>query len=406
MVSFAVVAALLAGCSSSSSPEPTRPGLLDRGWIVEIVRDPTAFRAAVDAPDANGGWPILHRNDWLGALQAGGPPALRAATELARLHHVLAELQDDAWVSLGTKYLAIGGPAADSAFPAFVWAAASDAENTEAIHTWQSRAAKTPGLLTPDWTAPLAPPATATGPLADRARAHAAARSGTGDLDSLRLAAAQPVVTEHAANAERALWDPWIHDTLSVAYTAKATAAPAGLGATLFSDHLAGSEMKVDETLTALGLAVPGGADEAEACRELVRGLDARLDPWLLQLGNSVNDDGRALLHDLSLVPATRARVLTTLAVEALDSARPTCALAYAEMARDHEQGRAITAVNSPTLYATLAAANLRTGHTREALDALSVLTTAFPEVQALTETVGDLAVLEGIHRSGDSREN
>ena len=57
-------------------------------------------------------------------------------------------------------------------------------------------------------------------------------------------------------------------------------------------------------------------------------------------------------------------------------------------------------------LFAVLATANLQTGHTREALDALQVLVGPWPEVTGLDELVGDLAVLEGIHRSGDSREN
>jgi len=62
--------------------------------------------------------------------------------------------------------------------------------------------------------------------------------------------------------------------------------------------------------------------------------------------------------------------------------------------------------LNPPTLFAVSAAANLRTGRTREALDALEVLVGAYPEIKGLDETVGDLAVLQGLDRAGDSREN
>jgi hypothetical protein len=34
------------------------------------------------------------------------------------------------------------------------------------------------------------------------------------------------------------------------------------------------------------------------------------------------------------------------------------------------------------------------------------VLTSHFPEVQGLDETIGDLAILQGLDRQGDSKEN
>lgn len=96
---------------------------------------------------------------------------------------------------------------------------------------------------------------------------------------------------------------------------------------------------------------------------------------------------------------------MVELAVQALQD-RPRCALALSMLALDHDEGRSIGPINSPTLYAVTAASWLATGHTREAKDALEALIETFPEVVAVNETIGDLAVLEAMGRSGDSREH
>ena len=157
--------------------------------------------------------------------------------------------------------------------------------------------------------------------------------------------------------------------------------------------------------LARLGLTDPG-KDDVDACRDLARALDRQLDSWQTVLDASAPEDGKALVHDLRLVAGLRSRVLVLWGVEALRADRPRCAGAWAELALDHEHPREITPVNPPTLFAVAAAANLRTGRTREALDALEVLTTAYPQIHGLDETVGDLAVLQGLDRNGVSREN
>jgi len=48
----------------------------------------------------------------------------------------------------------------------------------------------------------------------------------------------------------------------------------------------------------------------------------------------------------------------------------------------------------------------MRLGRTREALDVLVLLEGGYPEVAPLKELVGDLAVLQGLDRQGDSKEN
>ncbi|MEL6350094.1 MAG: hypothetical protein AAFV53_43745, partial [Myxococcota bacterium] len=75
-------------------------------------------------------------------------------------------------------------------------------------------------------------------------------------------------------------------------------------------------------------------------------------------------------------------------------------------MAMDMQGGRQIGALNPPGLFVLLAEANLRTGRSREALDMLDPLKEAYPEVKGLNETLGDLVVLEGLERIGDSKEN
>ena len=52
------------------------------------------------------------------------------------------------------------------------------------------------------------------------------------------------------------------------------------------------------------------------------------------------------------------------------------------------------------------AAAQLGMGQTREALTSLAPIKNHHPEAQALLEWLGDLAVLQGLDRQGDSKEN
>ena len=63
--------------------------------------------------------------------------------------------------------------------------------------------------------------------------------------------------------------------------------------------------------------------------------------------------------------------------------------------------------MNLPGLYAVQATAQLRSGHVREALDSLHVLTgPPLSEAHGVDEIVGDLAILRGLDRQGDSKEN
>jgi hypothetical protein len=148
-----------------------------------------------------------------------------------------------------------------------------------------------------------------------------------------------------------------------------------------------------------------GETDDAQVAREFARALDIQWSAWLQGLQSRVSDEGKALLQDLNLGRLYRNQNLISLAEQCLDRDRPRQALALAQMTQDMAHPREIGPLNPPILFAIFAEANVMTGHTREALDYLEVLSEAYPEVLALDETVGDLAVLKGMNRQGDSKE-
>jgi hypothetical protein len=145
-------------------------------------------------------------------------------------------------------------------------------------------------------------------------------------------------------------------------------------------------------------------ADDPEAAKEEVRMLDAGLATIEKKVSDLGNADGLAVMNDLRLVHRFRQEWLAVRAREALTRRHPKRALAYLELARDHATA-SVGPENSPAIYALLAEARLALGRTREALDALHVLAAAHPEVLGLVEVTGDLAVLQGLDRQGDSKE-
>lgn len=397
---------VLAACTGGEESPAVPEGRLVSSWVAEVARDPASFTALVDTDRP--AWIALHRNDWKAALESTAVPGVRARAQLARFHGILAQTETLAARRLDEAWQANGGPPADSAWPLVAYAAALQAGDP----TWtQAAQARVPPAAQPVLAALGQPAGGPEHPLVARKRQHAAVIAGAEPLPGLLDALATPVVSERVGSATREFWDPWAHHTLAAWYTQLPSGTPppapipGDLGDRLFSATLLPGVLDTS-TFAALGIPpVPPEHDDAQACRESVRAFDAQLDAWALSATAGLPEDGRALLSDLRLVPVARARVLEALAVEALPTA-PNCALAYVLLAQDHADARAINPVNSPTLFAVLATAQLATGHTREALDALEPLASAFPEIHGLDETVGDLAILQGIHRTGDSREN
>jgi len=392
-----VLLALLA-CVGEAPSAPPAASPLDAGWLATVTNRPEAFTELVDADrDA---WVAVHRNDWLAAAGSTGPAGVRARAGLCTTYTVLRDIHAEAWKRLGEGWEALGTLPPGSPVPAYLVGAAEGRVGPDARgQDWAELVARwTPRV---DATRAAAFAGSPTEPFGTRR----AARLAAGSLEELRRDVPAPLEEEGAGSQRRTFWDPW-HLAALARVSCAPEPTPEGLAGALFSAQLGAPGQPLDVALSAWGVAIPAGDDDLQSCREAARAIDDQLAAWVIHVTPTAPEAGRALLGELRLVDRTRGAALVQLATEALGSDRPRCALAYAELARDHADGRSITPVNSPTLYAVLAAANLYTGHTREALDALEVLVPAFPEVQGVDETVGDLAVLETLHRSGDSREN
>jgi len=429
-------AALIAGCGDAPV-EPELPDApLDDLWITRLVASPSAFTETVAADrDA---WAALHRSDLVAAAKSDGVPGARARVALAELHEDLARIGARAWAESAAAWDKRSGVPEGSALPWYVGLSAAEAGDLERARAWMGRAASgappafqiaARALLDAGLTEATPLPERLEGPPENapirRYNQHMVARSD-GAARALRREAPRPVHRERAAGHDRQFFDPQIHYTLASARRAAAArlGAPAHLAALLFSacptaDDLAADAQRVAAggpsgercaaavTWSDLGLDTdPGEQDDPEAARAQVRTLDRFLDSWSERLARDASDQGRELLQQLALVPVFRSRALLAFARRALGAGHPRQALAFAQLAMDLEHPRDLSPINAPGLFAVLADANLRTGHTREALDALQVLVDSFPEATGVDEVVGDLAILQNMDRRGDSKEN
>ncbi len=365
---------LLAACTPEPTAQPA-PEALDASWIATVVREPAKFTSTLADNGGRDAWTALHRNDWL-AVPGGveSVPARRASAELAVFEGLLWAAQSTALLTLADGWHAHSPDA-----PEPRWLLASAQRVAEL---------RRDGVSADRWRTAAAMAGTATGTAGSKPFAFDL--PPTTSVAELRALSARPLQDPSLGS----FWDPTRPLALQRAYATGAAPRAADLPDTLFG--------AVPEA--ALGAAP--ASDDVEACRVYAQAIDAHLDAWGVRLEEGASNDGRALLTQLQLIAVGRSRTLSSLAVDALDHQRPACGLFYAEQALDHASSRAISPVNSPTLFAVLAAANVATGHVREALDALTALREPFPEAIGVIETVGDLAVQQGLDRSGISREN
>ncbi len=396
---------LAIACIGSTSTPPGH----DLGWVEALVRDPTRFPTVV-TPESREGWIAFHQNDWFLAYHSEGAPKSRAAAELERLYGVLAQTSHHTWSIIGK--LRQNDPLLnDSLLLLFFRFSAQAAGDSVATNSWQDRAlgaSPRVSAFARRWERTIPPEVPKEADeLSVRMEEHRSLRAGTGDLARFRSIVTEPVIVEPVPardpslpSSTRAIYDPLVFDSLQVAMRSSKKPIDDNLSSVLFSGSLSGKSAK--DTLLTMELQYPAQPD-GNSCRELARALDQRLDAKGAELTTLAVGDGAALLDDLQLVAGFRSRLLVDLAVESLPTA-PACALALASLALE-ERSRGIGPLNSPTLFAVLAYANLATGHHREAKDAIQKLVPAFPEVLGLDETIGDLVVLGSMGRDGTNGE-
>jgi hypothetical protein len=422
---------LLFACASDPAPAPVDTALAG-GWPALAASDPAALGALFD-PQREG-WIALHAGDWeAAAIRLEGAPRARALRHLAAVEGDLARLSALVWERTLSRWADQVGISTGSALPAVAALSRADAGDAAGAAAWLQRGG---GYTDPDVTAlasalaseraaldpAAALPSGVPGSLGGCVGRHQAVRSAAVDPGSSpELDALCPegvLVREAATDHERVFYDPLVSHTRALVHTKQAdaitaTESAAPLPRLLFTaawtlpdaEARAGGDA-LGPTLTALGLPWPPGPDdEVEPAREWVRALDARLDAWEAEQVAAATPEGQALYRDLQLVPVYRSRLLVEQTRRALQDGRPHQALAIAQRALDVEHARSVGPINPPELFALLAEANLRTGRTREAKDALAVLLPGWPWLRGLDETLGDLAVLEGIGRGGDSKE-
>lgn len=433
--------ALLAACSGPDSDADLGSPLAG-GWPDRLAGQPASFVALLDRTGRDG-WASLHRADYpsaAGEFAGRGLVEARAWWEMAAVEDDLARLAAHAWPTAFQEWSDRGGIPEGSAIPWVAALAAADASNSNEARSWAGRAAKVddPGISRAVEALAMSGELAIgddTSPATACVNLHLRARRA--EPVSLGRCGYEPLVVEAGTDNERRLYDPLIYNTLASVYRQRAVAAVGGkvyadalreagagennLEAVLFSPFWLPADLAAEvardpdlhtagaggPTLEALGLPLQiAASDDPQSARDLVRELDKQLDPWLVARREQADTDGRALLDELDLVAVFRTRVILAWARQALHTHRPHQARTLALLAMDLEHGREIGPRNPPGLYVVLAEANLRTGRTREALDALRPLLVSYPEVEGADETIGDLAILQGLSRQGDSKED
>jgi hypothetical protein len=445
----------LAACSAPEAPAPAAAPtpVLDGSWVDQIVERPERFDALASGP-GRAGWIALHSNDLHGAVQGftddDADSTLgrgRALWELAQLYHAFAAAGDLAWERSFATWSEKSTIPTGSALGYVAGLAALEQGDREVADAWfrLCAAARDPSVVRAAELVAAAEPGVAIEgddlpPLVQRYNQHLAVRA-SGEVGSLAMIFDQPLITEieerpDGSQLSRAFYDPQLLRTLAIAYGVQAgrvlgsedplsalgQAPVDALSATLFGPVTSGGALEAEASraaeaprtlgassaaLAALGLdsELPA-TDEADWARAQVRRLDSALDAWAASAREGASDDALALLDQLQVVRIFRSRVLLALGRKALLVEHPWQALAFAQLALDLESSRAINHVNHPGLRAIIIEAQLRTGHTREALDAIQPLLGDYPALTGLDEVLGDLAILQGLDRYGDSKEN
>jgi hypothetical protein len=386
-------------CTPTAPPKAASP--LDSAWLGQLMTQPQLFTQTVDSERE--AWVALHANSWRGAHRDSASPARRASDQHADLASRVAGLEAMGWERTLSAWTPLP---AGSALPFFAglsalesggdhakWWTMIDAEADPVVLQATQKMLEYPTLGTrlPD---------TLGNPLLERIDQHLAARLGASEEWPSGMAWTEPM-----SNGEtRRFPDPQLPWTLSVVLDS--TEKTTGMDALLFSDCLSTSVCGPD-VIAALGVdPALGVSDNPNVVRSITQSLDEVLDTWAQDQRKNASPEALGLLAELQLVQKFRGQLLLSLADEALNQGHPKQAVVLVQSALDLNGPRTLGPVNSPTLFAVLAQAHLESGHTREALDALEVLARSYPEAVGADEILGDLAILEGLDRQGDSKEN
>jgi len=392
---------LLVACSGSgpAEVEPAAPAdpAVDAGWIPALMAAPASFDALVAEDHA--GWVAVHAGDWRATGAAPGPQARLRERRGATLDHAL-RLHVTAWDTLAARWETRGAPGEAAVVRAVARAARVDA----GLPPDPQAPPATGARLSPDaaalsaWSGELDPPE--MGPLTGCLRIHHAARASGGPASCPALAALTPPLP-----------DPFAVQTARLTWRAGPGQGPVmpdnNLQHAVFSERWLGgpAEIAGGALGPALGLDLSGAAD-AQAVRDAVHAMDGALDTAAARWRSAAPAEGRALESELDLVGLWRSRALTAAAADLLGQDRPEPAAAALQLALDATQGRALSPRNTPELRLLAAEAALRTGRSREALDALAPLRAAWPEVQTIVDIIDDVVVLESLGRVGESHEH
>ncbi len=392
------------GCGRLTDPSGELAAL-DGGWIEAVGAEPDTFSGIVGEGASRAAWVAIHEGDLSTASAADGPAGWRGRTEAARVERDLALLSEAAWPLWMERWSDGPGLPIGTALPALVALSAHDAGLGEDA---QAALARLDPWATPEAQALAAAidsgqpfdslQLDATGGMAPCLSAHQAARAAR---DPAPLAACVgPLWVE--ADGKRALHDPLQHATRVRILAAPPPAGVDGFTQLLFSGDWACSEAAAPNCAAPAPLAAPAAGADPQA--EIAR-LDDLLERWKSATLDDLPEEGRALITDLRLIEGFRAGRLARWARAALDAGAPDRALVFLRAARDHQAPRTVGPTNPPELFSLQARAHLSAGRPREALDALQPLAAGWPHSRALTETIGDIAVLDTLSRRGDSKE-
>lgn len=338
-------AALLShGCVQPQS-EPIQNSRLGTTWLQTLATHPDVFAALLENSEKDG-WIALHSHDYPLAFRTfmGQTPESRIGKQRAAI--ALSQMYDR-WDRI-TRYAA---------------------QQYEQHH-------KARGALA------LSEAGKATIQKSKRCAAPPA------EISNLKELATQPSVVDESASGTTIEWyDPCVYSYLTAKWgdhvqpdLQAPDASTEVLAATLFT----GGKYNVY------------GTKAEESASEIRREFSALI--------SAASPEGRDILIDLDASQRFIQETLLQLASHQIANSAYHDALRTSQMTQDTSNSLGPT--NGPLLFTIQAEAQMYSGHTRDALHRIAPLTTSFPETKAMREWIGDLSVLKGLDRQGDSKEN